>query len=229
MRICVCGAACVGKSTFIKDFLENWPSYQFSGETYRAILDEKNIKLNKEGNQESQEAILNCLLDAAMEYPKDSKVVHDRGTLDNLVYTLRLKGKDDDCIDDNFLQRTFQLVKESMFFYDVIFYIPYNDQFNTDEVKETRETDVEFNSEVDNFFKALISMYHNKNNKIFPFDDERGVPAIIEVFGNREERIELAKLYIDPDGEEYSDDDSLINEFLSPEEVKDLQQENSAN
>jgi predicted ATPase len=228
MRICVSGAGGVGKSTFVEDFLSNWPSYKSSGKTYRNLIKEKKLNINKKGDQESQEVILNCLLDEAMAYTSKDNVIHDRGTIDNLVYSLWLKAKDSDAVSDHFLQRSFQLVKESMNFYDVIFYIPYNDQYSelTENVKKdkktTREANKIYNSEIDNFFKGINSMYYEKNEYLFPFSTEEGVPALIEIFGKKEERIEIAKLYIDPDGEQFDEKDSLISDFLDPEEIDDL-------
>ena len=215
MRITVCGCSGIGKTTFIQDFLKNWPSYKSSGATYRDLIKSKGLTLNKEGNKESQSIILDCLLDEALKYKKTDNVIHDRGTLDNLVYTLWLKAKDKGGIDDTFIQKTFQMVKQSMFFYDVIFYIPYDDTTITTEKRENRETDKEYNMELDNFFKAIHSMYYDKNEYLFPFKDPSGVPALIEIFGSPIERIELAKLYIDPDGNEFGEKDSLISGFLT--------------
>jgi hypothetical protein len=215
MRICVSSVAGTGKTTFVKDFLNNWPNYKSSGETYRKLISEKGLTLNKEGNKNSQQIILDCLLDEAMKYKKTDNVIHDRGTIDNLIYTLWLKAKNKGEIDDNFLQKTFQLVKQSMFFYDVIFYIPYDDETITKEERENRETDKTYNSELDNFFKAVNQMYYDKNTHLFPFNDDSGVPALIEIFGNRQERIEIAKLYINPEGNVYGDNDSLISDFIS--------------
>lgn len=204
----------MGKTTFINDFLKNWPSYKSSGDTYRALIKEKNLTLNKQGNKESQSVILDCLLDSAMKYKKTDNVIHDRGTVDNLVYTLWLKAKEKGDIDDTFLQKSFQLVKQSMFFYDVIFYIPYDISSVVEEKRENRETDKEYNAELDNFFKTIGSMYYNKSTALFPFNDPSGVPAFIEIFGSPLERIELAKLYIDPDGNEFGEKDSLLQDVL---------------
>lgn len=214
MRICVSGAASMGKTTFINDFLKNWPSYKSSGKTYRDLIKDKKLTLNKEGTKESQEIILNALLDEAMKYKTTDNIIHDRGTIDNLVYSLWLRAKEKGNVDDLFIQRTFQLVKNSMFFYDVIFYIPYDDKFQNIEERDNRETDKSYNQELDNFFKAINEMYYNKNTNLFPFNDEGGVPALIEIFGSRKERLEIAKLYIAPDGNQFTEGDSLIADFI---------------
>lgn len=210
MRIVVCGPAGVGKSTFVEDFLKNWPSYKSSGATYRDLIKKQKLSINKSGNKKSQKIILDCLLDEAMKYKKTDNIIHDRGTLDNLVYTFWLKAKNKGDIDDNFIQRSFQLVKQSMFFYDVIFYISPNGMPEEIEEKENRETDKEYNIEINNFFKVLHEMYYQKNEYIFPFNDPSGVPAMIEISGSPSERIEIAKLYIDPDGKEFGEKDSLL-------------------
>ena len=39
MRIAISGSANLGKSTLIKDFLEEWPTYGFEVKTYREGLE----------------------------------------------------------------------------------------------------------------------------------------------------------------------------------------------
>ena len=62
MRISIIGATSVGKSTLIEQFLKQWPMYKKPEKTYRDIIKEKNIKLNKEASTESQRAILDLSL-----------------------------------------------------------------------------------------------------------------------------------------------------------------------
>lgn len=220
MRICVSGASGVGKSKFIKDFLSHWNSYSYSGDNFKEFIKKEKLPPYKKANQESQNKILDFFIDEAMKYKKTDNIIHDAGSIDNLVYTLHLKAKNNDAIDDNFIQKTFQLVKQSMYFYDVIFYIPYNDQYMTDTLEKNKKDDKIFNSEIDNFFKSIISMYYDKNEYLFPFNTDDGVPALIEIFGNSEERLEIAKLYIDSDGKGFGEEDSLISNFLNPEELE---------
>ena len=57
MRIATTGAQAVGKSTFVKDFLRNWPNYTTPKKTYRDLVKKKGLKINKEGTKDSQMAI----------------------------------------------------------------------------------------------------------------------------------------------------------------------------
>ena len=90
MKIAIVGTQCNGKSTFIKKFLEIWPMYKQPSKTYRDIISEKKLKLNQKGNEESQRAILDALIDE-LQYASanDGKdIIFDRCVLDNIVYRL---------------------------------------------------------------------------------------------------------------------------------------------
>ena len=209
MRVCISGAQNTGKGTFIQDFLANWPMYKSSGETYRDIIKEKKLKINKKGTEENQELILNCLLDEAMKYTRTDNVIHDRGVMDNLVYTLWLVSNKKNKISDDFVKKSFALFKQAMNFYDIIFYIPYDGTISLDSTKKTRETDVKYIKSIDSIFKALIARWHNGDKSIYPFD-EGGCGAIIDIYGDRQTRIEIAKMYINPEGGYFGEKDSLI-------------------
>jgi len=91
MRIAVIGSACQGKTTLINDFLKNWPGYSRSNESYRKLLKEEEVKINKEVNQDGQWKILNCLIDDIQQTEKGDKIIFDRCPLDNLIYSLWLR------------------------------------------------------------------------------------------------------------------------------------------
>ena len=63
MRIALMGAHCVGKTTLIEQFLKQWPMYKRPSKTYREIIKEKQLSINKQGTKDSQKTILNALID----------------------------------------------------------------------------------------------------------------------------------------------------------------------
>jgi len=67
-----------------------------------------------------------------------------------------------------------------------------------------------YRDEIDILFKSLMSAYLKQSNVYFPFKSELGCPAIIEIFGDRKQRIELSKLYITAEGKVYGEDESLL-------------------
>jgi hypothetical protein len=46
---------------------------------------------------------------------------------------------------------------------------------------------------------------------VFPASD---CPAIIEIFGNQEERIKMTELYLTESGKPYGEDQSLISDII---------------
>tara|TARA_R110000822_G_scaffold1158_1_gene5168 strand:- start:771 stop:1472 length:702 start_codon:yes stop_codon:yes gene_type:complete len=213
MRIAVVGAANQGKSTFVNDFLENWPMYKKGEGNYRNLIKAKKLQTNKTGNAESQALILNSIMDEAMEYEKSDFVIHDRCVLDNLVYTMWLASKETGGVDDAFVNKSLALAKQGLHFYDIILYFPILEKYKIEpEEREGRETDNVYNEEIDNFFKAIQQTYTDCDETVFEFSSPDGAPALIELFGGPRERIEMMKLYLDTDGDVFgkSASDSLL-------------------
>lgn len=209
MKIGILGTQCIGKTTFIQDFIKNWNTYTSQDISYRDLIKEKNLDVNQQGNKESQKIILDSLCDAVINTPEDSNVLFDRTVLDNLVYTLWLNahGK----VDNSFVKETIDIVRETMIFYDVLFFMPITKHSPiVFESAENRSEDKSFREEIDFIFKSLAQRYNTQDKTYFPFDHKLGCPALVEIFGNREERIQLTKMYINPDGNPFGEDESLL-------------------
>lgn len=204
MKIAVCGTSCIGKTTYIQDFLQTWKNYKNPEKTYRNSVDKE--LLNKSGTEESQKFILNALVDQAIEFSKKDNVIFDRCVLDNLVYTTWLYLNDK--VSEKFLDETRVIVRETLKLYDILFFIPITKVAPVEiSEKETRETDSVYREEIDNIFKSFISSYHKSEGKIFPSED---CPAVIDIFGSPIERIKVTQLYLTENGTPYGEDQSLI-------------------
>lgn len=213
MRIAVSGTQCIGKTTFVQDFIKQFPMYKVSDLNYRKIIEEKGLKLNKHGNQESQEVILNSMLDESMKHTSTSNIIYDRCVLDNIVHTLWLKETYPDRVSDDFMRKCAELHKQATKFYDIIFFLPITkyDKIPIEE-RKYRDTDLQYREELNALFSAIITTYHEKRSGFF---DMRDAPAIIEVFGSREERMQMVKFYINPEtGNQFDEDDNLIAKSL---------------
>jgi predicted ATPase len=217
MKIAVIGTQCVGKSTYIKDFLKKWPMYKTPEKSYREMLKEKNLPHSMEATPETQIAILNFLIDQATEYSKSENVILDRCVLDCLAYSswLNLNGK----LSDELLDQQRILVKETLKLYDVLLFLPMT-SVSPVQIQEDgfREIDPIFREEIDFIFKAFQESYHRADGRVFPVDD---TPPVIEIFGNPEERIAMTGFYIMEDGKGYGEDHSLLNEII-PASQNDL-------
>ena len=220
MRIAISGTSNMGKSTVIKDFINEWPSYTTESSSYRDLLKSKKYPHSKNVTKEGQWAILNHMIDEMQKYSKDDNVIFDRCPLDNLIYSLWSCEKTASDIDEEFLSKCIPVVKESMKHLDAIFFIPISKSSPIPIIEDgSRETDSVYIGEIDNIFKAIFHLYQHSfdNNPFLPSDD---CPAIIEIFGNPLERIMLLQQYLNVDGAVIGDEGGSI---LDPENIKDLE------
>lgn len=206
MKIAITGTQCIGKSTFIADFIKKWPMYKVAGNDCSSFIKEKNLKHSQESTEETQDLILNHLVDQALSCSKTDHVIFDRCVLDNLAYTtwLILKGK----ISGDYIKKILPIVQETIKLYDIIFISPIT-KIAPVEISQngTRDIDPTFREEIDNILKAFVESYHKHDGKIFNPQDS---PALIEIFGKPQERISMAELYINNNGNMYGEDESLI-------------------
>jgi len=218
MRIAISGSACQGKSTLVDDFLVNWPMYKRSDESYRKAIQNEGIKHSKQATQDSQWKLLNCLLDDLQKTSKDDFLIFDRCCLDNIVYSLWGNEKNNTDIDDEFIKKCIPLVQQSMHFLDIIFFLPITKAAPVPIIeKEGRESDPQYIKEIDNIFKVITyGLMQTGSSPFFPAEDR---PPVIEIFGTPEQRIEMIKLYINPEG-------SLVDEgsIFSAEKLEEMEQ-----
>jgi len=218
MRICFSGAQNTGKSTVINDFLETWPMYEKATESYRdKAKNSPTLKLNQEGNKESQTIIRDALIDTAQLYDKDSKVLFDRCIFDNLAYSLWLNARGK--VTDLFIEQQIPIIKNAMEFYDIIFFIPVLDAYPVEIVESVdglRDLDPVFRKEIDHIMKAMLTDYHSQKRKFFPNED---CPCIIELFGSPEERIQMIKLYVAENGGMIGEDENLLSDIPDLEDI----------
>ena len=210
MRIAFSGAACTGKTTTINAFLKKWPNYKLIKSDYRKIVKET-INHSKNANAETQSKILDILCSDVKPYTLHDKVVYDRCSLDNLVYSMWANEKGNKEFTREFMVNTIKKVKESMRSLDIIFVCFRDLMPPVIEDKDTRETDPNFISENNNLFRALYktTLDQKKETPFFlPKDDS---PTLIELHGTTEERIAQIALYVTEDGDCFGEDQSLIN------------------
>ena len=86
MRIAVIGPQNTGKSTFIQDFLKEFPHYVASDKTYRDVVIEGGLEINQQTTTESQKAIRDFMF-GQLRHNTDYNVIFDRCLIDNFVYT----------------------------------------------------------------------------------------------------------------------------------------------
>ena len=114
-----------------------------------------------------------------------------------------------------------------MSFIDIIFLTPIT-RFDSSEYDTKRHqkrvksglTDDTYRQDIDNIFKALKRDWDvNEHSKFF---DPRDKPAFIEIFGEPIERLQMAKLYLDADGDMLGGENSM-EELLTPELIAEAE------
>jgi len=219
MRIAICGTANQGKSTLIKDFLAEWPMYKTESAAYRKLITEEKLPHSKLATKDSQWKILNLLTEEMQKYTAKDNVIFDRCSLDNLVYSLWAFEKQSSDIDKEFIDKCIPLVRESLKFLDIIFFLPITKAAPVP-IKENgvRETDQVYVKEIDALFKSMVMQYTHGLGKtpFFPKDD---CPGIIEIFGQPLERIQMIKWYINTDGGLIGGDVNAPDNLFNPENI----------
>lgn len=210
MRIAITGPQNSGKSTLIEEFLKEWPMYKRPSKTYRDIIKEKGLPLNKQGTKESQREILNALVDEAQfaSTSDDKHVIFDRCVVDNIAYTLWHYAKDTPGFDAEFVIDSKTIAAFALKHFDIIFYVPARKEIPI-VPREGRETDETFREEIDNILDSLVTSYERNTGAFFPSED---CPAVIRLDGPPDMRLPQMRLYIKPSGIGFQEQDgSLID------------------
>lgn len=213
MRIGISGTQNIGKSTVIKDFLQRWPMYEKPEKSYRDILTEKGLPCNQKTTPETQTIIMNHMCDQVMFAKRLDNIITDRTPYDALAYSMWANAKGVEGFTDEYIQTQISLAREASSFYDIIFHIPIVDGYDVKiEEGNLRDTDPNYRIEMDNIFSAIFSTYFKQEGPFFKWGD---CPAVIELFGSPEERMEMIKLYVNKDGVAYGEEDSLVTDALN--------------
>lgn len=122
MKIAVVGPQNTGKTTFIQDFIREYPSFSLPTHTYRDIIKERGMSLNKETTIETQTAIRGFMVEQAVSSQGD--VIMDRCLIDNYVYTVWKTKRGE--IGEYFKTETFLVLVNNLKHYDKILFIPFD-------------------------------------------------------------------------------------------------------
>lgn len=208
-KIGIIGTQCIGKSTLVEDMLLQWPQLSRPEKTYRDLVKEKNLPINKNGTKESQKLILDFLVEEANKNYGKRKMVFDRTPLDNLAYSLWLLDKGTSDIDEAFIDDCVIKTRNAISNYSILFYIPLVERNDVPlQGKDQRDVDPVYRAEIDAIFDGFYRAWEARNTRLFNNDD---TPAIIPVFGNPIERIEMMCMYINDKCEFFGEKDTMIN------------------
>ena len=211
MRIAFIGPQNSGKTTLIKEFLQRWPMYKQPEKTYRDLIKEKNLTLNKNATRDSQKIILDSLVEEAQQACASGEkyLVFDRCVIDNIAYTLWHYAKETPGFTSEFIIDSKTIAAIGLKYIDLVFYVPARKEIPIQE-KDTRETDEIFREEIDNIFRSLVNSYEKNTGAFFPLEDS---PAVITLEGPPDMRLPQIQLYIKDNGNGYGEEDKSLLDF----------------
>lgn len=210
MKIALMGAQCTGKSTLVEEIIKKWPMYKRPQKTYRDIISEKQLPLNKQATKESQREILNALVDEAQfaSASEDKHIIFDRCVVDNIAYSLWHYAKGTPGFDAEYIIDSKTIAAFALKHIDVIFYVPVRKEIPLIN-RKNRDIDEVFREEVDNILESLVTSYEKHTKAFFPTED---CPAVIRLDGPPDMRVHQIELYVKPNGSGYEEEDgSLID------------------
>lgn len=208
MKIAFIGPHASGKTTLIQKFLEKWPMFVSPSKTYRDIIKEKSLSINKAGTPEDQKEILNALIDEAQAAASSNKdfIVFDRSVVDNVVYSLWHYAKKTEGFTEDYIIECKTLAALALKHYDILFYVPMHSEIPITE-RENRDNSPEYREEINNIFRALIGSYEQGAGTFFPLND---CPAVISLEGPPDMRLPQISLYLKDTGQCFGEKDGSL-------------------
>lgn len=186
MRIAVSGTHCMGKSTLIQDFIELYPNYRCEIEAYYRLQEEKTMEIAQTPTFDSLVEQLDFSIVQINQSPHEKFVIFDRCPVDYIAYGMLEAAYDDIDIHQTEMADRFPEVKEALNYLDLIIFVPMHRAYPV----EYTEENPEYRKEADHCFKRI---YRDDVCDIFPQFNQ---PRIVEVYGNRNRRIQTLKLYL---------------------------------
>lgn len=183
MRIVIVGTQCTGKTSLINSIkASSFRQYDYTvlSEVVRGMSKRLDVKINKEFEFLSQDFIFTQHRINAMTY---KNMVSDRGCIDALAYTIynKRQGLIKDTEYDIF-EKSF---KETLPYYDLVFYLPIEFPLISDNF---RSTDEQFRIDIDKIFKEIFDLYKIKYVTLSGFLEERLVTFLTNFENEKNKR-----------------------------------------
>lgn len=191
----------------VKAIKQLWPMYKTPEKTYRDLIKEKDLAINESGTQESQEIIREALRQCAIDNKDEKYIVHDRGILDNLAYSVYLSERNQ--LADDFLADSINMTRDTVKMYDIIFWLPLNPNIKL-VPQENRSVNEEYRQDIDYIFETMIETYKKGSGLIFPIED---CPAVIELTGDLNEKLKTIREYINDHGDLVETEKSVFSDL----------------
>ena len=186
MRIAISGTHFIGKTTFIQDFIKTHPDYKWEMEPYYLLQEENATEFSEEPSLESLIEQLDYSIDQLNQSADEHNLIFDRCPIDFIAYVLWTLRQDGIDINDSEISERFDQIKEALGTLDLIVFLP----ITTEHLIDYTEENSFYRKAIDTWFKKI---YHDDTYDLFPQYDH---PRIIEMWGNRVDRVRKLETYL---------------------------------
>ena len=186
MRIAISGTHFIGKTTFIQDFIKIHPDYKWEMEPYSILQGENPTEFSEEPSLESLIEQLDYSIDQLNQSADESNLIFDRCPIDFIAYALWTLRQDGIDIHNSEISERFDQIKEALSTLDLIAFLP----ITTEHLVDYTEENSAYRKAIDTGFKKI---YRDDLYDLFP---EYGHPRIIEIWGDRLDRVRKLESYL---------------------------------
>lgn len=185
MKIAISGTHFVGKSTLIQDLKNKYDFYQVINEPYYHLAEEGDYNLEYP-TLESLIQQLDCSLELIEQHAKKPFVLYDRCPADFIAYAMHIAAEEGFELQDTELGNRLSEIVTSLQHLDLIVFVPIIDEFSTPYTEESPELRFSVDQHLKNLYRTdLLALFPEYNN-----------PQIIELFGERDERLSNLTTYL---------------------------------
>lgn len=195
MRIALTSIPYINREKFFIDLKSTWPNYKLCDLGFSQVF---SSQLTKEKLDEE----LSHIIETYSKYnnPLKDNVIFSISPIDFLVKIMF--AVDDQWIEKELFNEYVEKICPLFDNIDVIYYLPIS-KFNKinipDRVQLDEFCDSKFLADMDNNIKDIIALFNIRLQN--PFFDVENCPAVIEIFGTDEQKIQNVKMYLDTQGE----------------------------
>ena len=123
MRIAISGTHCMGKTTFIKDFLKIYPEYVYEEEPYYQLQEIHGIEFSEDPALEDFIEQLKYSLERLDFYAAQANIIFERCPIDFVAYSMYLLHQEGMTLEDTHVSEMFPEIKEALKNLDLIIFL----------------------------------------------------------------------------------------------------------
>lgn len=194
MRIALTSIPYINREKFFIDLKETWPNYKIHDMGFSQVY---SSRLTKENLDNELQEITNIF--SKYNNALNDNVIFSISPIDFLVKVMFAIS--DQWIEQSLFKEYVNKIKPLFDNIDVIYYLPiskFNEIKIPDSIQMDEFCDSKFLADMDNNIKDIIALFNIRLKN--PFFDVENCPAVIEIFGTDEQKIQNVRMYLEKDG-----------------------------